>query len=84
MWECAHLHAIHLELADDLDSHVALGGVSAVAGAVDVAEGAVTHLLEQFPILQTGIPRELATALVLLGHDLGDVVLVGALLLGTR
>ena len=75
-----YLHAVHLVFADDLDGHLA-GIALAVAGPVDVAEGAVAHLLDELPSLKPGVPGELAPARILLGHQARNV-LVGYSFLG--
>lgn len=81
----ANLLRVHLELADDLDGDLTplAGGISC---AVDIAEGAIAHLLDQGPALQAWIPGELALGLTLLGYDtlehLGvDLGLLGVTLL---
>ncbi len=67
MW-LTHLARVHLKLADDFDRNV-LMLTGAVLCSVDVAEGAVAHLLDENPSLQTRISGQLSSALPLLGHD---------------
>lgn len=69
----AYLHAVHFEFADNLDRHLA-GITLQIACPVDVAEGAVAHLLHKFPPLQAGVPGKLAPAGILLGDQLRNVV----------
>jgi hypothetical protein len=64
----AYLARIHFEFPDDLDGDLAVLSLG-VSSAVDVAEGSVTHLLDQSPSLQTRIFWEFASALPLLGDD---------------
>lgn len=70
-----HLHVVHFVLADHLDSDLAMVALQ-IAGAVDVAEGAVAHLLEQLPPLQAGVAGELCSARILLGNKLLELGLV--------
>ena len=64
----AYLSRVHLEFPHDLDGHLLIpaGGI---LRAVDVAEGAITHLLHQGPALEAGILGKLPLALTLLGDD---------------
>ena len=81
-----YLHVVHFEFANDLYGNLA-GIAGQILGPVDVAEGAVSHLLEQLPSFQAGVLGELAPRLALLLDDLGDVVLVagpGSAALGGR
>merc|ERR1712169_176253 len=75
------LHAIHFVLADDLDADLTVLARQ-VAGPVNVAEGAVAHLLKKFPPFEAGVLGELALAGVLLGDEFGQVGLVDTLALG--
>jgi hypothetical protein len=63
-----NLAGVHLKLAHDLDGDLAVlaGGITC---SVDVAEGAVAHLLDQLPALEAGVLRQLALGLTLLGDD---------------
>ena len=70
-----HLHVIHFKFANDLDGNLA-GVAGQILGPVDVAEGTVSHLLEQLPSFQAGVLGELAPRLAFLLDDLGDVVVV--------
>jgi hypothetical protein len=71
---CAtYLLAVHLVFADDLDGHLA-GVALEVASAVDVAEGAIAHLLDELPPLEPRVPGKLAPACILLGHQARDIV----------
>lgn len=63
-----HLGRVHFKLAHDLDGDFA-GIALQVAGAVHIAEGAVTHLFEQLPALEAAVLRQLALGLLLLGDD---------------
>lgn len=67
-----YLHVVHLELANDLDGHLSVLALQ-VAGAVYVAEGAVSHLFNKLPALETLIPRKLILVGILFGDQLGDV-----------
>lgn len=74
---------VHFELPDDFDRDFVVLVVE-VLGAVDVAEGAVAHLLDELIALQAGIARQLALALALLGDYAlqdGRVVILLCLLL---
>jgi len=66
--EDAYLSRVHFELPHHLDGDLIVL-MLVVLGAIDVAEGAITHLLHQRPPLQTGVSRQLAFALALLGDD---------------
>jgi len=74
-----YLLAVHLVFADDLDGHLA-GVALEVAGAVDVAEGAIAHLLDELPPLEPRVPGKLAPACILLGHQARDIVVGHSLL----
>jgi hypothetical protein len=75
-----YLCRVHLELADHFDGHFGVLAV-VVLGAVDVAESAVAHLLDESVSLQTRVARQLALALTLLGDNaLKDRVVVVFLL----
>ena len=62
------LLGVHLELADNLDSDLGILA-SGVLCAVDVAEGAVAHLLDQRPPLETWITGQLSLGLTLFRDD---------------
>lgn len=58
-----------------------------ILGAVNIAKGAVAHLLEELVPVELGVTRELGPRLLLLGHKLGDVIItlvLGVLLRGGR
>lgn len=76
-----NLLRVHLELADDLDGDFAplAGGVSC---AVHVAEGAITHLLDERPSVETGILGQLALGGTLLCNDAFEDLGVDLRLLG--
>jgi len=59
-----YLIRVHLELADDLDSHLSDFSVQ-IACTVDIAERAIAHLLYQLPSLESWVSRQFAFALVL-------------------
>lgn len=63
-----YLCRVHFELADHFDGHFGVLSV-VVLGAVNIAEGAVAHLLDQSVSLQTGVTRQLALAFTLLGNN---------------
>src|SRR5690606_31079412 len=75
-----YLHAVHLVLANDLDGDFPYD-TFAVACPVDVAEGTIAHLFEEFPSFEAWVLRKLALALILLGHELCDVLVRNAFLL---
>lgn len=75
----AYLHTIHLVLAYYFDGDLALL-TCCVAGTVYIAEGTVTHLVDEFPTLEAGVTRELALAGILLSNKLGELLIVDALL----
>lgn len=79
----SYLIAVHFVLPDDLDGHLVIlaGGI---LGAVDVAEGAVAHLVQQDPAFKTRIPGHFNPALLLLLDDLFDVMIARALGRGFR
>lgn len=52
-------------------------GARRVPGTIDVAEGAIAHLLEQDPAFQAGIFGHLRGSFPLLGDDLLDFGLAG-------
>lgn len=62
------LLGVHLKLANDLDGNLAPLPMG-VACAVDIAEGAVAHLLDQVPALEAGVAGHLALGLALLCDD---------------
>jgi hypothetical protein len=64
----AYLARIHFKFPDYLDGDLSMLPMG-VSGSVHVAEGAVTHLLEQSPSLQAGVLGEFASTLSLLSHD---------------
>lgn len=64
----AYLTGVHLELSDNLDTDFGVLALS-VFRPVDVAEGAIAHLLYQLPSLQTWILRHLPFALSLLSNN---------------
>ena len=64
----AYLSRVHLKLPNDLDGNLLVDAMRVLC-AVDVAEGAVAHLLNQLPSFETGVSRQLALALTLLGDD---------------
>ncbi|KAF1930560.1 uncharacterized protein M421DRAFT_376779 [Didymella exigua CBS 183.55] len=76
----------HLELADDLDGHLAPlpGGISC---SVYVAEGAVAHLLKNLPSFKTRVLGQLALCLTFLGNNalqnlrINSLTLLGGFLL---
>lgn len=70
-----HLHVVHLVLAYDFDGDLAVLALQ-VAGSVDVAEGAIAHLLNELPSLEAWVVGELGLAGVLLGDELGEAGLV--------
>jgi hypothetical protein len=79
----AYLLVVHLEFPDDFDGHLAVL-VFRIPSAVDVAEGAVTHLLDQSPPLEARVLGQLRPVLALLGDDAlddGRVVLLATLIL---
>ena len=59
-----YLTLVHFKLADDFDGHLSNFPIQ-IARSVDVAEGAVAHLLYQLPSLQPRISWQFALALVL-------------------
>lgn len=78
----AYLHAVHLELANNLDgnfTHLAFK----IASAVDVTERAVTHFLNQLPPIESLVLWEFAPARSLLGHQLVDIVHTSLLVAAT-
>lgn len=75
----AYLHTVHLVLAYYFDSDLALL-TCCVAGTVNIAEGTITHLVDEFPALEAGVTREFALAGILLGNKLGELLIVDALL----
>ena len=76
-----YLHIVHLELADDLDGHLA-SGTFQVPRTIHVAESAVAHLLDELPTFQTGVFGEFAAAGILLGYELRDIIVGDPLALG--
>lgn len=75
----AYLHTVHLVLANYFDGDLALL-TCCVAGAVNIAEGTITHLVDELPALEAGVTREFALAGILLGNKLGELLIVDALL----
>lgn len=75
----AHLHAVHFVLAYNLDSNIALLA-RCVAGAVDVAESSIAHLVGKFPALEARVAREFALAGILLGDKFGELLVIDTLL----
>lgn len=63
-----YLCRVHLELADDLDGDLAVLAL-AVLRAVDVAESAIAHLLNECVPLQSRVAGQLALALTLFGNN---------------
>jgi hypothetical protein len=51
-----------------------------VAGAVNIAESAITHLVDKLPTLEARVAREFALRGILLGNKLGELLIVNALL----
>lgn len=62
-----HLLRVHLKFSHDLDGDLVVYLII-VARAIDIAEGAVAHLLDQGPAFQAGIMGELAFVLTLFRH----------------
>ena len=79
MTPTAYLCGVHLILPHHLDSHLVELSI-VVLGTVDVAEGAIAHLLEQSPSFEAGVFGQLAFAGSLFGYYafeyLGVVVLL--------
>ena len=63
-----YLIAVHFEFADHLDGDFSIFG-RGILCAVDVAEGAVAHFLDQDPALQAGILGHLVPIHVFFGHQ---------------
>lgn len=63
----AYLIGVHFELAHDLDGHL-IARLS-ISCFVDIAEGAIAHLLQQDVSLETGIARELARPFSFFGYN---------------
>lgn len=78
-----YLVRVHLEFAHDLDRDFT-GIALQVARAVDVAEGAIAHLLQQLPPFQARVSGQLPLALVLLGDHPGQVLVLDLLALCAR
>lgn len=64
----AYLITVHLELAHHFDGHF-VELPCRILGAVDIAEGAVAHLLHQNPAIQTGIFGHLRPIHILFCHQ---------------
>lgn len=75
------LARVHLEFAYDFDSNLAILAI-VVACSIDVAEGAVTHLLNQRPALEAGVLGQLALSFALLSHDALENCWVNVTVLG--
>lgn len=76
-----NLHVVHLVLAHDFDSDVAVLALQ-VAGSVDVAEGAVAHLLDELPSLEARIVGKLGLAATSLARLASSTLRLSRFLLG--
>jgi hypothetical protein len=75
-----YLVRVHLEFAHDLDRDFSSLALQ-IARAIDVAEGAIAHLLQQLPPFQTRVFGQLPLALVLLGNHPGQILVLDLLAL---
>lgn len=70
-----YLHVVHLVLADNFDGDFAILPLS-ITSTVDVAEGAIAHLLQEDPSLKAGVLGELCPGGIFFGDELGEVGVV--------
>lgn len=64
----AYLCGVHLKFSHDLDCDLVVDVVR-ILRPVDVAEGAVAHLLHELPSFEARIPRQFAFAFAFFGDD---------------
>lgn len=67
----AYLIGVHLEFTDDFNGDFV--SRSCVPGSIDIAEGAISHLLGEDIPLQAGIPGHLVGLLTLFGDNSLDL-----------
>jgi hypothetical protein len=66
-----YLHVAHLIFAHHLDGNLSPDTLT-IPSAIDIAECAIAHLLEQLPPLEAGVIGELVPSRGLLGETRGD------------